>query len=686
MSHDSTTSSRQLRRLQERLASRFDLLGELGRGGMGLVLRARERALGREVALKVLLDTTTQEAGERRRERLRREGEITAELDHPGIVKVLGQGELEGLVFLLCELVEGARSLAAVTPELSLSRRVELVRDAARALGHAHARGVVHRDVKPENLLVDAAGRVRVTDFGLARDLHSTQRRLTRSGAMVGTPHYMSPEQLRGEPATPRSDVWALGVVLYEALSGDVPFPAENLVDLTARAEEGRAVPLRERVPGIDRRLEAICACALSPTPAARPADGAAFAALLDAWLEGGAAPPRARRGRGLLVGASLLTLLVGGGLTAQLLRQRATPDGDTSARGSPVEELRLTLLAPPRTGEVVWTTEEALELEGRVEGAQGLIALQVGDERRQVPAGRSFSLRVPLPEGPSELALLASDAAGRETHLRLRVSRVAAPAWFRRLALDQRPDLPFPPRVGFGPHAGEYVAGDGSLLVWVGPGLLRMGSAEGDEDEVPVHEVTLSRGFFLGKLEVSWEQWLAFCQETGTTPLRPPYEVDRDHPATGMTAREADRYCERAGGRLPTEAEWEWAARGPEGRTFPWGEGRAGPRHLNANDVDDPWKFTAPVGSFPLGAAACGALDMGGNAYEYVADDLLPYGLAPLVDPLLRSDSLDRGRGMRGGAFNYGILSARAANRAGMAYESRDPSVGLRLCVPLPR
>ncbi|MCO5164929.1 MAG: serine/threonine protein kinase [Planctomycetes bacterium] len=184
---------------------RFLLLGELGRGATGAVYRARDLERGGEVALKVALARPEWV----RLQRFLREGEVTAALRHPNIVGIHSMGVADGRPYLAYELVEGARQLDEAARGAPLGRRVELVRDAARALGHAHARGVVHRDVKPANVLVDGAGRVRVADFGLAQALD--HERLTVTGALLGTPAYMAPEQLRARRGDvgPPTDVWA---------------------------------------------------------------------------------------------------------------------------------------------------------------------------------------------------------------------------------------------------------------------------------------------------------------------------------------------------------------------------------------------------------------------------------------------------------------------------------------------
>jgi serine/threonine protein kinase len=260
---------------------RFELIRELGRGGMGAVYEALDPEAGRRVALKVVLESG---ADASRLERLRREGQITAELRHPGIVGIHAAGEVDGRPYLAYELVEGARPLDEAWGDSDLEGRLLLVRDAARAVGAAHARGVVHRDLKPENILVDGAGRVRVADFGLA--LAADLERLTLSGALVGTPLFMSPEQLKGSGVGPSSDVWSLGVVLYQASTGELPFRGSTLVELWARIHEGAEDP-RRLAPDLDADLAEICNRALAPDTDRRYPNGLELAEDLDRFLAG---------------------------------------------------------------------------------------------------------------------------------------------------------------------------------------------------------------------------------------------------------------------------------------------------------------------------------------------------------------------------------------------------------------
>lgn len=252
----------------------------LGKGSHGVVYRARDLERKENVALKLL----NRPPSAKNVERFRREGEIGVALDHPGIVRVRSQGEVEGVPFIAYELLEGCRVLSDVCDEIDRRRRVEYVRDAARALGHAHANGVVHRDVKASNCLIDGEGVLRVADFGVA---HLGGSRLTHRGKMVGTFTHMAPEQISAdrERLGPHTDVWALGVVLYRALTDTYPFRAMNLFEITRKICEEDPIGPRKLDANISEALEAVCLRALRRPPEARYPDGTAFAAALDAAL-----------------------------------------------------------------------------------------------------------------------------------------------------------------------------------------------------------------------------------------------------------------------------------------------------------------------------------------------------------------------------------------------------------------
>jgi len=243
----------------------YKVIDELGRGGMGVVYRATQEPIGRTVALKVLLEPRG-----KRRERFVREARAAARLEHPNIVSVHDVGEDEGVAYYSMELVEGRPLDRILLSErrLPVERALAILEPIARAVDHAHRHRIVHRDLKPGNILITPAGKPVLIDFGLARALDEDDRRLTRTGVAIGTPHYMSPEQVRGirGEIDERTDVWALGVILYELLSGERPFKGETAEDLYAAIQLRDAVSLRKLVPGVPASVEAIVAKALERT------------------------------------------------------------------------------------------------------------------------------------------------------------------------------------------------------------------------------------------------------------------------------------------------------------------------------------------------------------------------------------------------------------------------------------
>lgn len=265
---------------------RYVLLGQLGAGGMGIVYRAWDPSLARVVALKMLRG----EPDRVLRERFLREGRAAARLRHPGIVGVHDVGEEAGLPYLAMDLLSArtlSDSIAAIPPD-DLRGRVALLREVAEAVGHAHALGIVHRDLKPENVLLDAGGRPVVTDFGLAKELTRDDAQLTQTGAVLGTPRYMSPEQAGGIGVVgPAGDVFSLGVMLYEAIAGQPPFDGVSIPEVLAKVIDANPQPPSRFSRHVTVDLEAVCLKALEKEPTRRYADARALAADLGRWIQG---------------------------------------------------------------------------------------------------------------------------------------------------------------------------------------------------------------------------------------------------------------------------------------------------------------------------------------------------------------------------------------------------------------
>jgi tRNA A-37 threonylcarbamoyl transferase component Bud32 len=260
------------------LGGRYEVLEPLGQGGMAEVYLATDRLLGRQVAVKVILERYA--GDDRFVARFRREARAAAALSHPNVVSVFDVGTHQGSPFIVMEYVPG-RTLAELLESgpMSPQRVAEIGEAAARALGAAHAAGIVHRDVKPANVMVTADGRIVVLDFGIARALRWTP--LTEAAAVHGTAEYMAPEYVRGEGADPRSDLYSLGAVLYELLAGRPPFTGESPLQVAYRhLEEAPASPDSIR-PGIPAGLSTVVLRSLAKHPGERYARAEEMAADL---------------------------------------------------------------------------------------------------------------------------------------------------------------------------------------------------------------------------------------------------------------------------------------------------------------------------------------------------------------------------------------------------------------------
>jgi eukaryotic-like serine/threonine-protein kinase len=267
------------------IAGRYELEELVEHGGMSTVYRGRDRMLERNVALKVLHPHFNDDA--EYVERFRREARAVAQLSHPNIVTVIDRGASDGHQFIVFEYVDGEnlRQLLERSGPLPVRRAVELGIQIADALAFAHTRDLVHRDVKPQNVLIDASGDAKVTDFGIARSL-DVERSVTETGTVLGTSNYLSPEQAAGETVTPASDIYSLGVVLYEMLTGDVPFRGDNLVAVAMKHVTEQPPSLLEQRPDVPPRLALAVEHALAKDPAQRFVSMDAFATELRRCLD----------------------------------------------------------------------------------------------------------------------------------------------------------------------------------------------------------------------------------------------------------------------------------------------------------------------------------------------------------------------------------------------------------------
>lgn len=717
----------------------FELVEPIGRGGMGVVHRARQVGLGREVAIKELpvgLFPTRNDV-----ERFLRESKAAARLAHPAIVHVFAFGEDAGTHWFAMELVDGhdlARELARQaerangeaghecllppfgTPQY-VERVVALVADVADALQHAHARGIVHRDVKPSNLLLQRGAGVKVADFGLARD--AAQGALTKSTDLGGTPYYVSPEQARSlkDRVDHRTDVYSLGVVLYEALTLRRPITGATDREVLDRIATFHPPPPSSHQPRIARDLDAICVRAMEKDATRRYPTAAAFAEDLKRFLAHEAVSARlpgpmrrvariAARHRALLVTLALVACALAlGAFTGRrneraeaLLRRRdeidaalARPSWFAADRG--VVERALRAATELRAG--VSSADDAGRLERlaarcaehRAQWVAEADRLARGAEADALPAEVRSMLRIQGANAIRVAALAAPDdpelqrrsgidvAMGR---LSVRAESATGVALAARVSVAQLDFVSGEPRapldLGATPIVDALIApgfarvrvsfeGGGFREFDVAPGieddtLALVAVVQQDESGSTAGMVRLDGGsvtfgphtgctlnqrecvvapFWLDATEVRVREFREFLRATDATPpmLWPAMDdpANDDLPVTGVSWFEARAYAVWRGKRLPTHAEWEFAARGSAGRVVPWADGApasserarlGGQRPTYREDVAALvalWKANVvAVDAMPLGRTPEGVFHLLGNVAEYTGSPVI--------------------------------------------------------------
>jgi len=622
---------------------RYHILEQLGEGGMATVYKAYDTRLERDVAVKIIRrEAFPPEQLERILKRFERESKALARLTHPNIVPVIDYGEYEGAPYLVMPYLPGGTLKQRLGTPMPWQEAVRLLLPIAQALDYAHEQNIIHRDIKPSNILLTGRGQPMLSDFGIAKILESGDTAtLTGTGVGVGTPEYMAPEQWTGG-AGPQADLYSLGVVLYELVTGRKPYTADTpAAVLLKQATEPLPRP-RQFVRDLPEAVEKLLLKALAKRPEDRYADMAALVNALE----------------GLLAGQS------------QSSRSGAKP----AVRKPPLEDSIATIEQVPTPGNLPpvparvssKTRDQPLKpvLEKRPDRShlQRKPFSQIGlNWKRWIPVAVLLAL---LGIG---LAALATS-----THTpRLTATRTATPT-----ATNTSNPTPIAPTKTSipAPGATQVSAKDGMVLVYVPAGDFLMGSTDSDpqaqSDEKPQHRVSLD-AYWIDRTEVTNAMY-ALCVSAGA--CQPPGNTSSytrinyygnsqyaDYPVIYVDWKNAQAYCGWVGRRLPTEAEWEKAARGTDGRIYPWGNGSPSSSLLNYNfDFGN----TTVVGNYPSGASPYGALDMAGNVWEWVADwyDSSYYANSPSSNPT--GPALGQYRVLRGGSWNYEKEYVRSAGR----------------------
>lgn len=572
------------------------LVQKIGEGGMGEVYKARHLGLDKSVAVKVLPP-----GDDDGRTRFLREARTLAKVEHPNIVAVHHVGDEQGVHFIVMQYLEGSTLADRIRKgPIPAPEAARIGRDIARGLHAAHQAGVVHRDLKPGNVILTGSG-VKVIDFGLAREAKA-DREITRAGDVVGSPHYMAPEQCTGRTVDARTDLYALGATLYHMLTGVPPYTGETLYEILDSHVHAPPPDPRAKQPDVPAGLAGFVQRLLAKNPAERPEDAEVVARELDRHVGSEARSTPLFSWPAVVGGLLGLTIAVIFVMQA-VKRPRPPPPPKKNAPAArketpePVKPLLGTV-------EIVTVPEGAtVELDGKVVGKTPVVL-----EGLEI---REYALKVSLENHESwERGMAPSTAKGRiSLGLKPFVKvDVACTSYGRKLrpgALKFTVDGKFVTRVPSGLH--EIRIEHDQIETWTSMVDVR----PGETWTVPAEIVAKPRWngmvfvpagrFFIGEFEVTEGEW-------GDLPRPRVWEGDPKMPVRSVTFQQASEYATSKGLRLPTAAEWELAARGEKARAYPWGD--AAPTEWPKKPVR--------VGESEWDVSAHGCRDMGANLREW--------------------------------------------------------------------
>ncbi len=639
------------------MGGRYQIEALLGQGGMSAVYRGTDPNLHRTVAIKLIHSHLTGDPEFLRR--FEAEAAAVAQLRHSNIIQVYDFNHDDDVYYMVLEFVPGetlhARLRRAGDQGLPLEEALEITAGVADAVDYAHKRGLIHRDIKPANIMLSTQGQPILMDFGIAKILGGAQH--TATGAVVGTASYISPEQVLGQRPTERSDIYSLGVTLFEMVAGRPPFEADSAMSLMMKHVNEMPPDCRTIKPAIPADVVAIVDRALAKDPAHRYASAALMASALRDVAG------RLRAGRMLESPATLIDEappVERPRTSAQPARPVAAPLPPKLETGTSADVAPAGRRGFPRWALVVLPIIAILCL---ALGASGGLALMTSLRTALVPATPTVSAATVAPTQPGETQLPPATEA-------------------------QAPTTDTPPAAPTATAPAAATVPPNMLLLPAG--AFQMGSAAGAADEQPVHAVKLD-AFFIDTFEVTNARYQACLNDGGCTALRQNGSETRgayfanpefnEFPVVSPTWDQARAYCLWDGGkRLPTEAEWEYAATGGDGRRFPWGN------DFDANLVPSSAPDTVAIGSFPGNASPFGPLDMAGNVLEWVADvyDSNFYAESPEVNPQGPGAGADRV--LRGGSFgttNGAVYTT--TRRFHLAPNTSEVDVGFRCALAAP-
>jgi formylglycine-generating enzyme required for sulfatase activity len=692
------------------LAGRFHLQKKIGEGGMGAIYKAEHTGMGRICAIKLL---TLLSPGDDAVARFKREAKMASRIDNPHAVTIYDFGQSEdGTLFLAMEFIDGVPLSRLISQErvLPATRAIHIASQIAEGLAAAHALEIIHRDLKPDNIMLTRKGAaldyVKVLDFGIAKTVaDDSADNLTKTGFVLGTPVYMSPEQLLGEKLDPRSDIYSLAIIVYEMLSGRLPFEGENQQSIMMKRITSEPVRITRFAPSISEALERAVMGGLARDPAVRTRTVEAFAASLRTALQSGTqffggratvgltdqAGPATKEYSGFETSADPPAAMAGLPVTRVAAGDSPAVFGQHSASG-----------VPPHTADQIAAlgaqpTELSIRQPHAVSpaAASAASAAIASEPRRRSPLllwggvlaliAIALVVYLFLPFGGSGFTLTVRGApAGSEVFVNnvsrgqtaadgtLNVAGLAADAMTVRVShdgfadfnanVDGRKGKEQPLEALLLPKELDY----GGPMVLVPAGEFVMGDDNHEPSERPRHKETLN-DYYIDKFEVTNAQYKQFCDKTGRPfPTAAIGAGSPDLPVVGITWDDAVAYARWANKRLPREAEWEkaasWDPVSQTKRAWPWGDKKI---ESNAN-LKRTSPILSPVGGYAGDVSAYGVHDMGGNAGEWVDAVYGPYEGNQTSDP----DFGAKNRVVRGGSINNSIEQARTTFRGFLPFE----------------
>lgn len=593
---------------------RYHLTERLGEGGMAVVYKAYDTRLEREVAIKIIRSGAfpTDSLNEILK-RFEREAKSLAKLSHPNIVKVYDYGEHQGEPYLVMEYLAGGTLKKTLDKPSPWRDALKLILPVARGVAYAHQRGVLHRDIKPANILITDVGEPMLSDFGIAKVFSGDQSTaLTGSGMAIGTPDYMAPEQWTGT-TSPQSDLYSLAIVLYEMIAGRKPYKADTPAELLIKQATEPVPNPRQFAADLPESIEQVLVKALERDSKDRFESIDAFIAALDK-LEG-ASPaklPKASDKHNEETDKIIEQDPFSQDSGEISLQKGKTPSGP---------------ILVPRTASVRKPFQRWLGL--LVGGAIVLVVLWFISPS----VGKLLETKLDVTAlPPSTIQMIFETQTIKESQV------VATPAVTSTPSISGT--ITPVPDIG----SSFIRQNDGMEMVFVPAGEFYMGSSCAEPGCVYKQggQIETTESFWIDKTEISNAMY-SKCVLTGDCTVILDASLDsiknyygnseyEEYPVVNISYQQAETYCNWAGGRLPENSEWEKAARGTDGRGFPWGNDYYGyeanscdikcndPYERNP-DLNDGYTFTAPVDSFSEYPSPYGTLNMAGNVREIVKE-----------------------------------------------------------------